>query len=284
MRKTINHVTLSFSILALLLGVEQAPADKDVKRMEEELEEDSARSGKFSQSIPGELLRGSSWRLDGEEETLVQTLREGNPEEQLAAARALWRGHSRRYASQVLKFLADPPQGGEAYRAFQREVEATLEPQAIRRQLKWGDYPWGTWLAFLRPHKELVPALLEGLKDRPEDPETILALGNSGDPRVLPLLLKLLEVKDFTTPGHAAQALGYLGSPEAEPALLKALNADNPWLQVKACGALAKIGTRRAVPALKQLARDDSSHGIMNVRSRAQDALERIAKREALRY
>ncbi len=115
---------------------------------------------------------------------------DADPADRLAAARALWRGRSRRHASDVLKFVAGPPPGGAIYRAFQREVEASLQPRAVLRELQEGDYLWGTWLAFLRPHADLVPALLAGLKGGPKSPprpipETMLALGNSGDPRAL---------------------------------------------------------------------------------------------------
>src|SRR5262249_22061749 len=159
----------------------------------------------------------------------------------LAAARALWQGHSRRYAAEVLKYLAGPPPGGEAYQAFQREVEASLRPDRILRELRKGDYEWGAWLAFLRPKEDFVPVLLAGLKDHPKSlPGTVLALGNSGDPRALKPLLKLLRSKDYRTAGDAAQALGYLGDVKAEPALIEALATDNGWRQVKACGALAK--------------------------------------------
>ncbi len=242
--------------------------------------------GQFSVYNPEELQFGCSSISDDSEtncrKILVDTERE--PRERLAAAQALWRGHSRRNTSQVLKFLAETPTGGEARRVFQRDVEASLQPGAIMREMKDGDYEWGTWLAFLRPHKDLVPALLAALKDKPKTQrETMLALGNSGDPRALEPLLKLLKLKDYTTPGFAAHALGYLGGPEVEPNLIEGLGVDNGWLHVKACGALAEMGTAKALPALEKLAKDDRYTGALNVRGMAEEAITRIKKREKLK-
>jgi HEAT repeats len=184
-------------------------------------------------------------------------------------------------AADVIKYLVGPPTGGEPYRALQREVQAALGPEAILRELREGDYLWGTWLAFLRPHKELVPTLLAGLKDKPKMlPETMLALGNSGDPRALGPLLKLLQSKGNQMAGFAAQALGYLGNPDAEPMLIEALATDDGWRQLKACGALASIGTRRALPALEKLAKDDRYTGALSIQGNAARAVASIKKRE----
>ena len=244
---------------------------------------DRIQEGQFSVLTPAELQFGCLGLSDDDETNCRKILADAQrePAERLVAARALWRGRSRRNASEVLKFLAGPPTGGDAYRAFQREVEASLQPTAVLRELKEGDYAWGTWLAFLRPHKDLVPVLLAVLKDKPkEQHETMLALGNSGDPRALEPLLALLAVKDYATPGYAAQALGYLGGPEVEAKLVDALAVDNGWLHVKACGALAEMGTAKALPALARLAKDDRYTGALNVRGMAEFAIERIGKRE----
>ena len=238
-------------------------------------------SARFSSSLPEELQFSDGIGLDGEEEALAKTLAEGDPTDRLAAARALWRGQSRRHATEVLMLLAGPPPGGEAFRSFQREVEATLQPQGILRELKQGQYQWGAWLAFVRPHKDLFPPLLEALKDKPNShAETLLALGNSGDPRALKPLLDRLKSKDHWIPGEAAQALGYLGNPEAEPKLIEALAADNGYLQVKACRALATMGSSRALPVLERLAKDDRYTGALSIQGMAKYAIERTRKRE----
>jgi HEAT repeat protein len=245
--------------------------------------QDDPEVGAFSRSYlnPPELQFSCVGVSDPTEEKYAEQLTKGDPAKRLAAARVIWRGHSRRYAADVLKFLAGPPPGGEAYRALQREVEASLRPQAISQELREGDYLWGTWLAFLRPHPDLVPALLDGLKRKPDQlPETTLALGNSRDLRAYEPLLELLNSKEYRTAGDAAQALGYLGFPEVEPKLIDALSRDNGWLQVHASLALAKVGTRRAIPALERLANDNRFTGALDVRGCAQRALEEITKRD----
>ena len=239
------------------------------------------RAATFSNSLPAELRFSDAMGLDGREEAFAKTLLDDDSGDRLAAARALWRGHSRRHASKVLKYLADPPRGGEEYRTCQREVEASFQPPAILHELREGDYPWGAWLAFLRPHKDFVPVLLANIKNQPKLlHETMLALGNSGDPRVLEPLLELLKSKDYGTPGGAAQALGYFGGPDVEPNLIGALAVNNAWLQVQACGALAKVGTRRSLPKLVELAKDDRYTGALNVKRMAQHAIESITNRE----
>jgi len=238
--------------------------------------------GAFSKSYltPEELQFSDASIGDSAEDEYAKQLADAEPADRLAAARGLWRGRSRRYAADVVKFLVGPPPGGEPYRAFQREVEAALRPEAILRELREGDYLWGTWLAFLRPQKELVPTLLAGLASKPKMlPGTILALGNSGDPRALGPLLELLKSKDRTA-GDAAQALGYLGNPDAELKLIEALAEDNSWRQVKACGALARMGTSRALPALEKLAKDDRYTGALNIKGMAEHAVASIKKRE----
>ena len=241
--------------------------------------------GAFSKEYlcPRELRHGCVTIRGVTEETLRKQLAddEADPPEKLTAARALWRGRSRRYASDVLKFADGPPLGGEDYRAFQREVKAALKPDAVRCELRERDYLWGAWLAFLHPSKEFVTELIAALKAKPEMlSETILALGNSGDPRAVEPLIELLKSKDYWIPGDAAQALGYLGSQESEPQLIEALAQGNGWRQVKACGALARIGTKRSLSALEKLAADDRYTGALNIKGMAKDAIKRINKRE----
>ncbi|AWM39734.1 hypothetical protein GobsT_19050 [Gemmata obscuriglobus] len=261
----------------VLLTVWGAPAfgAADTKRLDPE-------PGEFSWSHlnPPELQYGCVGSLDEKEEGLAKVLEKGDADEQLAAARALWKGRSRRHAAAVLKYLAGPPPGGAAFRAFRGAVEDALQPAAILRELQKGDYLWGTWLAFLRPHKDLVPVLLQGLKAHPDErAETMLALGSSGDPRALAPLLELLAGKDYRAAGEAARALGYLGLDAAEPKLIEALAGGNPWRQVNASNALATLGSRKALPALKKLAESDDDTGALNVRGCAARAVKRIERR-----
>ncbi|MDB5310894.1 MAG: repeat protein [Gemmataceae bacterium] len=237
-------------------------------------------AGTYVWSKPLELQFGCVVNQFDFEEEWADRLTEGSPASRVVAARVLWDGHSRLHSRTVLQLLADLPAVVPAAADLRRAVETRLEPHTILRELLDGDYRWGAWLGFLRPHPDLVPALLAGLTEQPEYlHETVLALGGSGDGRALEPLLALVASDDYRTAGDAAQALGYLGLPEAEPALIEALPRDNNWLQVKACGALERIGTGRAVPALELLAADEGYTGALNVRGRAKDALESIARR-----
>ena len=242
---------------------------------------------------PPELQFGCVVTSESKEEKLAELLAKGEPHRQLAAARELWEGHSRRQAANVIKYLAGPPPGGEGYRKLQREIDAALKPQAILRELKEGDYLWGTWLAFLRPHEDLVPTLLAGLKDEPPRDlgalgkgkseyfhETMLALGNSGDARALEPLLGLLKSENSWIAGDAANALGYLGDADVEPKLIEALAGNDTWRQLRASMALAKFGSRKALPALEKLANDERYTGALNVRGMADDAIQRITERD----
>jgi hypothetical protein len=234
----------------------------------------------FISRIPNELRFSDAGSINEKEEKLGKVLNtEGHPD-RLTAALALWNGRSRPYSTDVLKYLAGAPQGGKGFRTFQREVEAALQPTAILKEIREGEYEWGAWLAFLRPHKDLTQDLLDALRTRPnQHPETILALGNSGDPKARDPLLELLKSKENRTAGDAAQALGYFGDPATEGNLIDALATDDAWRQVNACGALAKMGTTKAIPALEKVANDDRYTGALAVNSNAEYAIKAIKAR-----
>jgi WD40 repeat protein len=232
-------------------------------------------------SEPPELQFSCVRIPDSSEESCAKLLAKGDPAVQIVAARILWRNHSRRYSRNVLRLLATVPSGGEAYEALRREVDRSLQPENIRRELLAGDYPWAAWLAFLRPHSELVPPLLDGLKQKPDHrAETILALGKSGDRRALEPLLGLLGSGDYRTAGDAARALGDLGDAVVEPKLIEALSLGQGWVQLKACGGLAKVGTRRALPMLERLVNDRRYTGVLDIRGAAMHAIVSIERRD----
>jgi hypothetical protein len=240
------------------------------------------KTGRFSStigSLPYELQFSDFGFFDDDEEKYGKELAKGETHERIAAARILWEGHSRIEASNVLKFLAGPPPGGDKFRRLQRDVEASLQPQAILHELKEGDYLWGCWLAFLRPHKDLVPVLLAGLKDEPEMlSATALTLGNSGDPRAKEPLVELLKGKDDKPSMYAANGLGYLGTAEAE--LIDALARKDDLVKTLACRALEQTGSAKALPALEKLAKDDRDTGWVALQRAAKTAIESIKKRE----
>jgi DNA-binding beta-propeller fold protein YncE len=240
---------------------------------------ESPKIGEFSYLIPPELQFGCTSLFSEHEDAFRAILEHDDVGQRLVAARALWKGHSRRNAARVIKFVAGTPPGGGDFRDLQKEVEAALRPEAILKELKDGDYVWGTWLAFLRPHKELVPVLLDGLKDKKDARhETVLALGNSGDPRALEPLLGLLKSNDYWVSGEAAHALGYLGDPKAEPALIEALGASD-GREARVCGALAILGTKKALPPLLKVAETQGYTGAIDVRGAAMRAVVSIERR-----
>jgi hypothetical protein len=206
------------------------------------------------------------------------------PIPRLIAAKALWYGHSRRYAADVIKFLDEPPaEKVESFGAFKRTVEDSLRPDAILRELKDGDYKWGAWLAFLRPHADLVPHLLKSLEEKEDDvPETALALGKSRDDRALAPLVELMKSDDYLGAASAARALGYFGGPKVEQPLIDALAGDTPRDVLRkafVCEALGKVGTRAAIPPLEKLAADKAFTGVIDLRGTATRALEQIRSR-----
>jgi len=199
----------------------------------------------------------------------------------LKAAEALWRGRSRRNASNVFNFVSTPAPQSERFESLRSDIDKSLQPTAILAELQEGDYLWGSWLAYLRPHKDLVPILLTNLNAKPDKlHETMLALASTGDRRALDPLLELLASKDYQIAGNAAQALGYLGFKEAEPKLIESLAPDNGWRQVNAAAALAKMGTARSLPALDILAKDQRYTGTLAIRSMAERAIDSIKKRD----
>jgi WD domain, G-beta repeat/HEAT repeats len=279
-------------LVALLCGLYVCPgavcADPppgggdDAKEIFDRLFPERKGLGEFSWSHlhPPEFQYSCMGTSDKDEERFAEVLRDGAPAERLTAARALWKGHSRRYAADVIKYVSGSPPGGESFRALQRDVDAGLRPDAILKDLKDGDYLWGTWLAFLRPHKDLVPALLAGLRDKKDyRAETILALGNSGDARAFEPLVKVLTAGEPIIAGYAAMALGYLADPKAEAELIKAVGSDESWLQLKASGALEQIGSLKALPALEKVANTRGYTGALNVRGAVRRAIVGIERR-----
>ena len=240
------------------------------------------QSAEFSHSIPSELQFSCAGFYNDHEESLSKLLASGSKDSQLEASKELWNGHSRRHAEMVIKLISSDAPQTETFVAFRKSVESSLKPESILREVREGDYRWGTWLAFLRPHTDLVPELLDRLGKNPRFlSETILALGRSDDRRALPALFQLLNDSDYQTPGTAARALGYMKAPEIEPKLIDALSRDNGWLQVNACVSLSNIGTRNAIPALEQIANDKRPTGALSIKQSALSAIEKIKSREA---
>jgi HEAT repeat protein len=179
--------------------------------------------------------------------------------------------------------LARPrPGGGQDFRDLGHTVERDLSPAFIINELRKGDYVWGAWLAFLRPHADVVPALLDHLKTSSEHrDETLLALGASGDKRAFPVLLKHLQSGDRMASGFAATALAYFGDSATEAALIDALRkSDGVWATSEMCAALGAIGTTRSLEPLQEVARSPL-RGAISAPAAAKVAIQKIEARLA---
>lgn len=114
--------------------------------------------------------------------------------------------------------------------------------------------------------------------------EIAVALGNLGDQKAVPALLKLLKTKDNYTVIAAIEALGALQAKEAFAPLYELAidDAIEPFITKKAIEALGEIGDARAVPGLiKAMVKErkgvsfyrESSYALYKVGAPAGDAL-----------
>lgn len=237
----------------------------------------------YSQNVPATLRFSCAASSDRDEDARFAELArpDARADERLAAAIALWHGHSRPHATDVLRFVADEPPGGAAHRAFVREVERDLRPQSIVDEFRTGDLAWAAWLAFLRPDAAIVDVLLDELPRRPEHTVAILfALGNSGDERALGPLLERLDDADDAIAGAAASGLGLHGDERAAPALIDALDRDSSWVRLHAAKALGQIGGAAARAALEEFVTRDLDGGGLSLREVAEHALASLRARE----
>jgi transposase len=92
------------------------------------------KSRAFSNSFPGELQFSDAVVLDGQESDLADALAGTDTVKRVAAARALWEGHSRRHAREVLQFVSGEPLKTKDFRALKRDVEDSLKPSAVLRE------------------------------------------------------------------------------------------------------------------------------------------------------
>ncbi len=217
-------------------------------------------------------------------EKLASQLEDGKGATQLEAAKELWRGRCRPHAESVLKFLDNSKSQDPDFRDFRHEAEASLKPDAIRKELKEGKYEWGTWLAYLRPHESLVPVLLEELKNEQrqrELPETLIALGKSNDRRVVEPLIHLLLSGDHFDVWAAATAIGLLEIevPELEDHLLESLRGQKGLAVATISRLLGKVGTKKSLPQLQELTAI-KYQGAINIKGTAESAIEKILQRE----
>lgn len=115
-------------------------------------------------------------------------------------------------------------------------------------------------------------------------------LGGSGDPAVVPDLIKALKGRPDDVRLAAVRALGSIGDAEATPALIKALDDNNVMIASAAADALGMIRDERAVPALVKILSDyknnktrhNQIHGYdRGLYTAAINSLEKINTRDA---
>ncbi len=178
-------------------------------------------------------------------------LRSGEPEAEAIAARRLWVGRSRIHAEAVLKRVVAHTDWSGEWQDTVSVVTLGVTPEAIGTLLDEKDPEWGVWLAQLRPHPSLVPALLKmaAIEMRAD---LQLALAASKDPRVLPLFLKELASGDYKRTGYAAKALGKLAMPRAEAPLLAAMDGAGVWAEANIALALGECGGETALSELRR--------------------------------
>lgn len=233
-----------------------------------------------SHSTPKILQFSCAVMIDPYEFELAQHLWDSDESLQLVAAKKLWQSHCRIHAESVLKFIENSKSQSPAFRDFRRAVEVSLQTESIIIELKEGDYKWGAWLAYLRPHESLVPVLLEILKNDQQKAElaaTLIALGKSNDRRAIQPLIQILESDNGHDSWAAATAIGLfeVEVPGLEDHLLKCLQSDGGLTAAKVCNLLGKIGTEKSLPRLKELAAI-KHQGAVDVDGVAQDAIEKI--------
>jgi hypothetical protein len=232
---------------------------------------------------PDETHYGDAMGLDGEEECIADMLGCRHEDLRIAAARELWTRHSRRHAREVIAFAMKLAANSDAARQFKLLCDADLAPGRILVELRkpvGKDSAWWAWLAAMRPHPTLVPALIQMAQEKDALPEVVYALRQSKDPRSLPTLLTLLtKCDDETVRCIAADAIGEMGTSAVEPQLVEALHREDRLTRALVCRALAKVGTARSLPELRKLADDTGYQGTVDVTGAASRAIKAIEGR-----
>jgi HEAT repeat protein len=101
--------------------------------------------------------------------------------------------------------------------------------------------------------KDSVPALISVLERRPKTDCAVIALGEIGDKRAIPILMKYLNNRSGNEDDLVA-ALGHLKHKDALPILISRLGSDQSgvWGTEIILTALLEIGDKRAVEPIKE--------------------------------
>jgi hypothetical protein len=214
----------------------------------------------IAMAMPSVGLAGVS----GEEPLFEQLLSCRHRELQIVAARNLWGRLSCKHAHQVIALAGMLPHDADTATELKSIVEADLAPQRILAELRKpiaDDTVWWAWLAALRPHPTLVPALMDLAKEKRPLLEVIYALWQAKDPRSLVLLFKILnECEDYRARCLAAKAIGEIGGTSVEVQLLDALRRNTGAPKDAILITLAEVGTARSLPELRKSADANSSN------------------------
>jgi hypothetical protein len=251
----------------------------------EQLTDPAFGEGDYART-PDELQFSCARGINPEEELEAKRLADTNElvSVRTLAAKRLWKGKSRAYAADVIAYLARPrPGGGQEFRDLAKTVADDLTSASIIEEIGHGEFEWGAWLAFLRPHPDVVPLLIAHLDtDEKSLPEVFLAIGASGDKRALPLLLEHLQTGGYMERGFAAQGLAYFGDPDTEVALIEALRkSEGVWATAEICGALGAIGSGHALKPLREVAQSRGG-GAISAPAAASHAIRKIESRLAV--
>ena len=129
------------------------------------------------------------------------------------------------------------------------------------------------WALGFAKEKQAVPALIAVLERQPDCGGAAFALGEIGDPRGIPILLKLLE-KGTSRDAREITALGQLKAKEAIPGLLlrlkKSITPDTlgRYETDEILEALLEIGDKRVIPDIEAVLQQGYPEGVKKVAHR----------------
>ncbi len=179
-----------------------------------------------------------------------------------AAIDALGKSKNDTYGSVLLKMLDDP---------------TTSDTQKIHIIEALGNLKY----------KEAVPSISKYLKkdyttNRSLKWKACIALGEMGDEKSLPTIVKLFSDNDPYLRNFAVQALRYFPAKKTEDMIIQGLR-DSSWrVRVSAANSLGKMKSKKAVPILIYKAQNDPD--VRNVRNAAIKALGKIQTKKALSF
>lgn len=102
--------------------------------------------------------------------------------------------------------------------------------------------------------------LSEHAKTKDLREEALRAIGQTGDPKAAPLLVRAMKDQDPHIQRAALAALEGIGGPDAERAIADATTSSDVGLKMYAVTALGRVGTPSATASLERLAQDKDAN------------------------